>query len=49
VDWGNPHIWVFLDVKDETGKVSNWGVEGGAPNAAARSAYASRSVPTTHE
>ena len=25
VDWGNPHIWVFIDVKDETGKVSNWG------------------------
>lgn len=39
VDWGNPHIWVFLDVKDEAGKVSNWGVEGGAPNALFRNGW----------
>ena len=39
VDWGNPHIWVFIDVKDETGKVSNWGVEGGAPNALFRNGW----------
>ena len=39
VDWGNPHIWVFLDVKDDTGRVSNWGVEGGAPNALFRNGW----------
>ena len=39
VDWGNPHIWVFIDVKDDTGKVSNWGVEGGAPNALFRNGW----------
>lgn len=39
VDWGNPHIWVFMDVKDESGKVSNWGVEGGAPNALFRNGW----------
>ena len=39
VDWGNPHIWVFIDVKDESGKVSNWGVEGGAPNALFRNGW----------
>lgn len=39
VDWGNPHIWIFMDVKDETGKVSNWGVEGGAPNALFRNGW----------
>ena len=39
VDWGNPHIWVFLDVKDDTGKVVNWGVEGGAPNALFRNGW----------
>jgi len=32
VEWANPHIWIFLDVKEENGKVTNWGVEGGAPN-----------------
>ena len=39
VDWGNPHIWVFIDVKDEAGKVANWGVEGGAPNALFRNGW----------
>ena len=39
VDWGNPHIWVFMDVKDDSGKVSNWGVEGGAPNALFRNGW----------
>ena len=39
VDWGNPHIWVFLDVKDAAGAVSNWGVEGGAPNALFRNGW----------
>jgi hypothetical protein len=24
VDWVNPHIFVYLDVKDESGKVSTW-------------------------
>ena len=31
VDWQNPHIWFFLDVKDEQGKVSNWGFSGAPP------------------
>jgi hypothetical protein len=24
VDWVNPHIYVYLDVKDESGKVTTW-------------------------
>ena len=32
IDWRNPHIWVYFDV-DEDGAVTNWGCEGGAPNA----------------
>src|ERR1700730_7787855 len=31
VEWTNPHIWFFVDVKDEKGKVTNWGFSGGAP------------------
>src|ERR1700689_5236093 len=31
VKWQNPHIWFYVDVKDETGKVTNWGFSGGAP------------------
>jgi hypothetical protein len=31
VEWTNPHIWFFVDVKDEQGKVINWGFSGGPP------------------
>ncbi len=39
VDWLNPHIWIYLDVKDDSGKVSNWQCEGGAPNSLTRSGW----------
>ena len=33
VDWTNPHVWFYINVKDEkTGKVSNWGFEMGPPH-----------------
>lgn len=32
VEWMNPHIWIYLDVKDADGNVQKWQVEGGAPN-----------------
>jgi len=31
VEWQNPHIWFFVDVKDAQGKVTNWGFSGGPP------------------
>jgi hypothetical protein len=31
VEWTNPHIWFYVDVKDEQGRVTNWGFSGGAP------------------
>jgi hypothetical protein len=32
VEWMNPHAYFYIDVMDESGKVVNWAVEGGAPN-----------------
>ena len=32
VDWFNPHAHVFVDVKDESGKVVNWDFELAGPN-----------------
>jgi hypothetical protein len=26
VEWQNPHIWIYIDVADAAGKVTNWGV-----------------------
>jgi hypothetical protein len=31
VEWQNPHVWFYVDVKDDSGKVTNWGFGGGAP------------------
>jgi hypothetical protein len=36
VEWMNPHIWIYLDVKDASGKVTPWQFEGGAPNSMRR-------------
>jgi hypothetical protein len=27
IAWRNPHVAIYVDVKDETGKVVNWGLE----------------------
>jgi Family of unknown function (DUF6152) len=31
VEWMNPHIWFYVDVKDENGKVTTWGFSGAPP------------------
>ena len=31
VEWKNPHIWFFVDVKNPDGSVTNWGFEGNPP------------------
>ena len=36
LDWLNPHGWLHIDVKGPDGKVVNWAVEAGAPNALVR-------------
>lgn len=33
VEWTNPHVWIYLNVRDEeTGEVTNWGAELGPPH-----------------
>ena len=33
VEWTNPHVWIYFNVKDEkTGEVKNWGAELGPPH-----------------
>ena len=36
MEWVNPHGWLYMDVKGPDGKVENWGIEAGAPNALLR-------------
>ena len=44
VDWTNPHIWIHLEVKDPNGKVNEWQIEGGAPNAMFRRGWNMESI-----
>jgi uncharacterized protein DUF6152 len=40
VEWTNPHVWLYVNVKDEgTGEVSNWGAEMGPPHGLQRSGW----------
>ncbi|MBL8270293.1 DUF6152 family protein [Steroidobacter sp.] len=36
IKWVNPHSWLYFDVTEPGGKVTNWGVEFGAPNQLAK-------------
>ena len=44
LDWANPHAWLYIDVKDETGKSTNWGLEMGSPNALMRLGWSRNSL-----
>jgi hypothetical protein len=44
VEWRNPHIWVYLDVKNADGSVTAWQCEGGAPNALTRQGWSRASL-----
>jgi len=40
VEWTNPHVWFYINVKDEaTGEVKNWGAEMGPPHGLQRSGW----------
>ena len=30
--WSNPHAWLYVEGKDETGSITSWGFEMGSPN-----------------
>jgi len=49
VDWVNPHAWFHIDVKGPDGKVTNWAIESGAPNALIRRGWRKDSLPTGTE
>jgi hypothetical protein len=45
VEWRNPHSWIYIDVTGPDGKVEQWAIEGGAPNALFRRGWTKNSVP----
>jgi hypothetical protein len=44
VEWTNPHIWVYLDVKEENGKVINWGFSASPPGMLTRRGITKQSL-----
>jgi hypothetical protein len=39
IDWVNPHAWIHMEVKDETGKTAKWDCELGSPNLLLRNGW----------
>jgi len=39
VEWTNPHVYTYLDVKDDQGKVVNWKVEMASPDALTKAGW----------
>jgi Family of unknown function (DUF6152) len=44
IEWTNPHIWVYLDVKDDHGNLQPWQCEGGPPNTLTRNGWSKDSL-----
>src|SRR5882672_12433816 len=45
MEWTNPHSWIHIEVAGPDGKVEQWAVEGGAPNALIRRGWSKSSLP----
>jgi hypothetical protein len=39
LEWTNPHIYFYMDVKETSGAVTKWSIEGGAPNTLYRAGW----------
>jgi Family of unknown function (DUF6152) len=44
IEWMNPHVWIYIDVKAARGKVENWGFELGSPNGLIRRGWSHDSL-----
>ncbi len=45
IRWINPHSWLYMDVTNEDGSVTQWAVEMGTPNTLIRSGITRDSIP----
>lgn len=39
IEWTNPHAYIYVDVTDKNGKVTNWGFEMGPPHMLQRAGW----------
>jgi hypothetical protein len=48
LEWLNPHARIYIDVKDENGKIVNWDCELGPPNGLMRRGWTRNSLKPGH-
>jgi hypothetical protein len=46
MEWTNPHVFIYLDVKDDNGSVEQWRVEGNSPNMLVRAGWKREMIKT---
>jgi Family of unknown function (DUF6152) len=46
VQWTNPHSYIYIDVKDASGNVVNWALEGFPPNTLLRTGWKTSMIKT---
>jgi hypothetical protein len=44
MEWLNPHVWLYMDVKMPNGTVENWAFEAGTPNVLFRRGFTRKSL-----
>ena len=44
IEWTNPHAYIYVDVTDKDGKVTNWGFEMGPPHMLQRAGWKKNSL-----
>jgi len=44
VEWTNPHARFYVDVRDETGTITNWNLELASPNVLVRNGWSRKSL-----
>jgi Family of unknown function (DUF6152) len=44
LEWANPHVYFYIDVKDDQGNVVNWGCETGGPGGLRRAGWTRESM-----
>jgi Family of unknown function (DUF6152) len=45
MEWTNPHSWLHVDVKNAQGRVEEWNIEFGSPNALYRRGWRRTDLP----
>lgn len=49
IEWTNPHAFVYLDVRDPHGAVTNWAIETDSPNVLSRGGWSKHTLKPDDE